>query len=221
MLYISRYVGFDSYGVVDTDDNIETVVKLDDIKTAVLRLGIPIRGVEVIRAVRKGMRLHLGDVLAYQDVSQCTRLQTKTSMLSCVDIVTWGNMITNIRWRANDIKEPVSIRLSDFGIVLGDRILYGNRECTRHCITLVFDDKVKVDYRSLECHGACGSHRVIGSLGLGLKLDFREITEEDLVEKLYLSLFSDPLDLGLFDSMADDIIDDPARKKYMVGLRNW
>lgn len=221
MLYISRYVDFAQYGVADTDDGVEEICTLADIKDAVLNCGLDVKGVQVKRGTRPGMRDRLHDVFAYQGTPVSNRLQVKTNMLSCVEVITFGEMITSIRWRSNNIVEPVTIRLSDFGTSCGDRILYGNIEERTHRVTLVFDDKCRVSPRSLECGGLRGHCRVIGELGLGLRLDLREVTDNEYAEMIYLHLFSDPLDLGLFGSMGDAIFDDLERKKAMIDLRNW
>ena len=221
MLYISRYIGFNNYGVVDTEDGLEDVVSADDIKNAVFRAGLTIEGVEVAFGIRTGMRDRLVDILAYQNPATVTRLQAKTTVALNTEVVVYDGKIVSIRWRKDSIKKPVTIRLSDFGVDCGERILYGNYESRKHKITLIIDDKVRLNENTLLCRGLFGEHRVIGELGLGMKIDLREVTDKDFAQMIYLSLFSDPLDLGLFDSMGNDIIDEPKRKAEMIALRNW
>lgn len=47
MPFISRYIGVNKYGVVDTDDGVEEVVTSADIGRTVNFLHIPIVGVDV------------------------------------------------------------------------------------------------------------------------------------------------------------------------------
>lgn len=173
MLFVSRYKNLDNVCVVDTDDGIEeeiAIAELDDLEDLV----------EIA-----GVNPDLGTVYPYQLRSQVTTLQTKLAMLSFVEVVTWNDMVTNIRWREDKITTPVTVRLSDFGTRVADFVLRGDISRGKHVITLVFDDKLK------GCEWFAFSPLTADSVGvdgLGVVFDFREVVSERLVAQFYRSL---------------------------------
>ena len=211
MLFISRRVGLDCFGVVDTDDGVEEVVNKDDIAENVTRYKLDIKGVKEVGTL--GIAV---DIEPYQDVATMTRLQTKTSMLSKVDVTVYDKYITSIRWHTID--EPATIRLSDFGERCEDCILVGNTLQGEHNITLVFDDKLKsITPHTLTVEGWSTS---LGKDGRGVVVDLRELTNETIVEDVYRSLlFRSSWRLRFIPEGSFDAIIDSEWRKQMMFMR--
>lgn len=178
MLYISRYVRDISYGVVDTDDFNETIVPEDVVHDAVLKAGLTIGGVSKVGYVQFG-DYSICEIFPYQPPETFSQLQIKTNLIKHTSVLVWKNIITSVRWRANEIKEPVSIRLSDFGRVLGDRFLCGNSQTDSHKITIILDDKLEFERNSFWRPMALDE-------SAGIKFDIRELTRESAAELFYL-----------------------------------
>lgn len=217
MLYISRYANFAGYGVVDTDDNREEVVMAEDIRTACIALGLDIAGVHVRDLGRidlsKPIGKKVGDVLAYQPPATMSVLQSKMQVMYGLDIIVYGNIISNIRW--NSLGHKVSVRLSDFGTVVGDRFLYGNWVPCDHEITLVFDDKLDIYPQSFGNNGYAGHHPLLGDVGLALNLDIRELSDKN-AEYVYRRLLPLRMEGQELKKLTRDIIDDERRKAQIL-----
>lgn len=196
MLYISRYLGSNQYGVVDTDDDVETVVdfaELTDIVTALLKIeGVSTRfnslGVEYITTVRP-----------YQDNQYYTALQAKTKALSGVDIRTWRDEIVFIRINGDVGDKDVYIRLSQFGKKINGYLPVEWSGKANHKVFLVIDDNINaVEMSPCTCI-------------MGVRMDIHECSDEQLVEYMYLELMS----TGIFseDKWGDYVIDKPERQQ--------
>lgn len=220
MLFVSRYYRYSSYGVVDTDDGVEEIVSVDTIKQAVFQYGLDIKGVTSTPGSKR-VRAHLLNILAYQRECDLSAAQVKLLTLSGVELTTYCGLITSLRWRNYKGREPLQIRLSDYGTEVADRIFYGNLDTQPHSITLILDDKLKLNQFSFDCNGLLNHHRVLGRYGLGVKLDIREVTDSNTVEMFYEQLFGDPFDWDNFDDMAMDVIDHEDRKESTISARKY
>lgn len=112
MLYISRVLAYGQYYVMDTDDSHESIVSLQDLKEAVIDLGIEIKGVHT--TVDTIGERYVTFVEPYQNPATSSRLQVKSKTLLGVDVVVHNDEIVAIRadWR---IAPPhLTIRLSDY-----------------------------------------------------------------------------------------------------------
>lgn len=203
MLYVSRRIGNFSYGVVDTDDGTEEVVKKGDIVEAVNHLGVKIEGFDA-----KTKKVHI-----YQPEDTLTQLQVRARVLKHLDIKIYGSMITCIKWNPAEIKHPVSIKLSDFGRFCADRILMENEHAGHHTVTLVFDDGIvfKPDAFWLG-HALDASYA--GVDGYGVLFDLRLMTENELVWWVYRVLFDDAR--KNLSKVANSILDSDSRKAQML-----
>ena len=106
MLYISRriaYIDGDfakvTYGVVDTDDNVETIVSADMLHEAISIHGLKIGGYEADSRY----------IVPYQHKDSMRPSQAKIKMMRDVDVTVWGSYITRVRW--STMSDGVSIRL--------------------------------------------------------------------------------------------------------------
>ena len=178
MLYISRCVSDTKYGVVDSDDGIETIVPMDVLSRAVRNLGLEIHGAKFTDLPSMGKDEYIGAIFPQQLPETATPLQVKTNLLHHVDIKVYNHIITSIRWRSDEITAPVKVRLSDFGRVLGDRVLNGNKPSSDHPVTLIFDDSIRLETCALWRPASLETSK-------GLILDIRELTDYNTVMKIY------------------------------------
>lgn len=187
MLFISRFIGYNKVGVVDTDDNIEEVWPVDDLIRFCRPVLDKISGVNRVKSAYQ-TRGWMYECVPFQPVSTMSLLQVKTGTLSNIDVLTYGDMITHI-----DIRSPecVSIRLSDFGSCCGDRLFYGCTEYQEHSLTVVLDDAITLSNLSLKILGFGWSHLNVGIKSVGVVFDMREVTREDTRRLVYASLYSD------------------------------
>lgn len=183
MLYISRVVGIQFIGVVDTDDGVEEIVPIFKVREIVSG-GIPIKGVEA-KSPRGAI---FAPILPYQVPETYSPLQSKLKFATGIDVLVYNDMVTSIRFDAKKLKAPVAIRLSSFAPKCADCILFGNSCAFRHVITLVLDDKVQVGVRTFRREeGIDGTN---GVQGLGVKFDLREITKPDVIDDIRKSMLS-------------------------------
>lgn len=211
MYYISRYIGQDRFGVVDSDTGRETQVLYGDIEIAYSR-NYEIEGVILDPEMR-----HLNGTPCIDSVEPWVGLQaksalaTKLKMLQGIDVYVYDGYISNIRWLPKNLVSPVSIRLSDFGEAVADRFLYwGDTLQEGHCLTLVFDDKVRVlpfsfqvpRFYSMEsdCIYTC--------------IDIREVTDECIVRDIYVTLYE--YLVGRMSSKHITLLDIDERYKRMM-----
>lgn len=139
MLYLSRYVYPDSFGVVDTDDGVESIVSRDDLDEICCTWLVPIEGIKIYW---DSFMRYITSIVTYQPSETMSQLQIKTKVLKGIEVHSMGDMITNVLWDKDSIITPVRIRLSDFGSSCADCILSGNRHSRLHQVTLVLDDKL-------------------------------------------------------------------------------
>lgn len=182
MLYISRFVGYDHYGVVDTDDGIETIVSLSELRDIVCVQRIGICGV-----ISDGSALRENMVFIYQPQHTRSKLQIKTRVLKGIDIKVFGTMITSITLDEVSNDNIVDIRLSDFGDACADFVLTRNTPNAGYRLNLILDDKVRYSPFAF-CRRYYTSFANRG--GIGVVFDMRECS--DLVaEQLYRMIRND------------------------------
>lgn len=208
MLYVSRFQynegGDTKIGIYDTDDDKEEFVDAVELGDAIVYNGLKIEGCS-IKSIDKWER-RLYNIRPHQVLSEVTTLQTKMRMLSHVEVTTWNDMITSIRWDRDKIAgKPVTVRLSDFASVVGDCVLWGNLG-SEHSVTLVFDDDIMLWKNSFAKETFNVS--IIFEGGLGVKFDIREMTNEQQVHLIYEAA-------GSRGDISDSIIDHPERKELM------
>lgn len=202
MLYISRCIDFSKYGVVDTDDGVEEVVGLMDIIKMVRDTHIDIKGVvsdpDIICS-----DFGPGMIRPYQPAETMTALQAKTNLLSHVCVKTYGTMITSVCWRVDELREPVRIRLSDFGSSCADCILRENLLLGSKTVILVLDDKLSVTPKTFRL-GRLMPSAVDIKEGIGVVFDMHEVRNKRLASRIYFSLFEVCNGVST-DSFIDDV----------------
>lgn len=200
MLFVSRCVGREDYAVYDTEDGTEEIISYKALLKLVHHKPVDIKGISYSSggAVR--------GIKVYQHPDYITGSQSKLSLLHSVQILTFKNIITGIRWDASRIQEPVSIRLSDFGSCCADRLLWGNLRAGRHVLTLILDDKLKISKNVFSHPG----YTNISSKkkAYGVVFDLRQLTNVDVV---YSSLIENSEDISILGNIRDI----PERKDRM------
>lgn len=208
MLYISRYVRRDSFGVVDTSDGVEEVVTYDELHHICTDLGIDVCGVELVEVDNL---MHLGCVEPYQMNEYVRPNQTKLRMIHKIEVRTYKSIVTNIVWNNNDIVVPVRIKLSDLGRVCGDCVFSGNYHSGVHKVTLVLDDSVEILDSAFKVRMTDDSFMSVN--GVGVMIDVRGIKSEDKALKAYRSFFN-----GDVATLVRSVIDNLERKDRIVGV---
>ena len=206
MLYISRCVTSQSFGVVDTDDNVETVVGAKEIEHFVDELGIVIKGAAWTDSPTRVDGFHIAP---YQSPETMTGAQVKLKMLYGVDLVIYNGVIVSISVDPRKLTKSISVRLSDFATVCGTCILdWTLIDNAGYKLTLVLDDKLEgIDYRTFSTpESALG----IQHEAEHIILDVHEMTNDELVELIYDSA------AGVLDE--SDIVDDKSRSERIWAM---
>lgn len=208
MLYISRFVGAEKFGVVDTDDDVEEILNITQLKEAVLKSGIDINGVTV--------GLFNGDpwiarIEVYQAPSSVIRQQTKSKVLLGVDVKVFNNIITSIEWTASPTGEERVIRLSDYGTHIGARVFnqmvlaYSKNFCSPPLLRFILDDKLTCDSKAFKAVS-----------NLDVKFDLREVKDDRIAAIFYTNYITRYLnDNNLFYRVSDI----PKRFDFWFGIK--
>lgn len=205
MLYISRILqNSDRFGVVDTDDDTETVCTRKELHDAIINHKLTIEG--IVESKSFGYPC-IQSITPYQDMRYCTTLQTKMKVLRGVDIRTYKNEITAILPNADVAEDRMRIRLSDYGQVINwDAIIKWEPPHTNKHMILVLDDNIAV----------VGSE-VRPSI-YRFYWDITEVTNQHVIDQFYnWLLFSEAI---ASDDWSLCIIDNEERMRYYrcIGL---
>lgn len=209
MLFVSRYVGSDRCGVIDTDDGTEEIVYVGEL-IEIAKKGVHINGV-----------VDMGEShfpFPYQLPNQVTQLQAKTAALLGVEVVTYNSYITAII--CNNQSCDTTIRLSDYGTSLQSMILRLTKDPAPKQLVLVFDDKLEL----LCDYSLCPVYRASD-----LRFDVSEVTNPALSVSIYKSLILNYTERGYLarEDMYNRIIDSKERKdlffkrRLPVDLLRW
>ena len=178
------------YGVVDTDDNIETIVTEDEICDAINKYELEVVGFPAYCGLG-------ASGAPYQLPETKTASHLKLELLQGVKIAVYNGEIEDISWGMRERIAPVSIRLSDFGESCGDFVLYNNPDCKGERVVLILDDKLRsITDRSFRYESCVTTKRLTiwASFGVawarrGVKFDLRELTNESIASMVYDQLF--------------------------------
>lgn len=172
MLYISRHIGQAKYGVVDSDDGVETVCTYGDLHEYVIGLGLDIKGVQVTEVVSRGkLKPMIQRVDVYQDASFVTRSQAKMKVLSGVDVKTYGDQVVAINIGKGGLPKKTELRLSDYGTSCGEYIFQRMTTLTNGALVIKLDDNIALTSKSLRY-----------CFDRGVVIDTSEVTEKKVIE---------------------------------------
>lgn len=175
MLYISRILQNGKCGVVDTDDNTETIITFRALHSSIIDNFLQIEGVEV-RTNRSGSR-SIQNILPYQPLETYTELQVKMKSLQGIDIRIFCGEIAAIVLDSRIVRDGTIVRLSRFAHRFAEStpVHWCDTSLTRS-VTFVIDDKLGVDHLS---PSVCVH---------GVKWDLRELPDNEFVTSMYSEL---------------------------------
>lgn len=199
MLYLSRIIKgkTEKYGIVDTDDGVETIVTRAKLRKIVVEDGIVIDGVRIINGNT--------DIFTFcpsRDNTKVSSKQVRLEFLTGVRINTFAGEITSIRVDGKVMRDGQRIRLSEYANRMdwNVKVIFLNMDMQR--LTLVFDDKI-------ETGGSCVLPR-----GDHLVFDMTEKTNNEEVSQFYKAFIKCfELGDGAWDSY---LIDQPERRLWYM-----
>lgn len=189
VLYISRYVGRYSYGVVDTDDDSESVVFTDVLERAVVKNKLNIEGVVLADRNSSG-ECRIDSVRPYQMPEYATQLTVKTQALHGVEVVLWKDSIASISRKS--WCNQTSIRLSDYCTKCYERIFTLLPTNATKQLRVVLDDKIKIMDKTF-------SRGNYSFSDIKVSFDVKEVTDRHLLYKIYTSVGVDDIDYSIID----------------------
>lgn len=213
MLYINRLVSGERYAVMDTDDGVETIVTYKELKNAVLKNKLDIKGVNIVSY--PSLKATLGqqsgkpdrprysiEVSVYQPVEERSLKQVKNATVSGVNVIKNGDVVTGIKMTA--IGQPVIVRLSDFGTKFDNYVFSKHPKSVQGLqLTLVFDDKIKCTARSFMYWQVFGN------------VDVTEVTDLRIINNIVSTMFKDHY---AFAYIRDQMIARKETKDYIYGV---
>lgn len=205
MLYVSRRIYPEKYGVYDTEDNVEEVVDGYTFDKYCIDLGVDIKGVDIVNSYVDIVQR----IAPYQPVETLSQKQIKLKMLTGVNIKVWRGSITSIWWDDTPVSEPVRIRLSDFAGKIADCVFLRETNIGFHKVTLVLDDNIDVRLRSFDVMETDDIFE--GKDGIGVAIDVRDVKDYQRLKLIYRSFVHDA-----YQDLSSSIIDDERRKRRML-----
>lgn len=198
MLYISRIPRVGTYGVVDTDDGVETWASWKNLEDAVIGCGITIHGVTT--AFRQDDE-YIDTVIPYQDTQYCVPMQAKVKSLLGVDIRIFKDEIVYIQADKRLTPADTRIRLSDYAkSIEGGALMRWNRNESNKKLILVLDDNFKF------------KENMPSFISYGIVWDISEFSDEAVVSHIYKELMQTKfIDYAYWGS---HIIDRPGRDSF-------
>lgn len=170
---MSGPVDVNSFGVVNTDDDTETIMTFNELWHKVNDNGLEVAGVTSGENPFHNSKAYR----PYQDPRYYTTLMTKTRALLGVDVTVWRDMITCVAGCVYPLMCGKSIRLSNYGkyvscntlFMFSDHPIYEPPQFIR----IILDDKIEVAANTL-----CWIKE-------GYLFDFSEISDDAFVVQLY------------------------------------
>lgn len=215
MLYISRFVGLQKYGVVDTDDGVEEVCDMSDLFDAVCKHELDIAGIVPDRywgstGVNSALTRQFTErtISVYQPNDTMSQLQVKTKVLKKISVLIYNGVLVSLTWNPKELTEPVTLRLSDFSKSLGDCFLARNSFSGQHHVTLILDDSLEFTEYSFRRRHYGGLTESFSSIGV--LFDMRELSDQ-VAEKIYASLYEECTSDNIYH-----IIDSDERKMAIM-----
>lgn len=189
MLFISRYVavhGDHHYGVVDSEDNVEEVVSVQELEKAVNN-GITIAGVEVAKRCDAD-DYYISTVSIYWGTLLKTPASAKAYTLYGIEIYAWNGYLSKIFWNSARITSPVSLKLSDYGHTLCDYFLSSVQISSftelKYDMIFVLDDSVAVSPNAFYINGRKYTIPFVGRL----VVDLTQVTRDSSAEVVYAGM---------------------------------
>lgn len=189
-----------AFGVVDTDDGVETVVNFPELEK-IYKQNRTLK----IEGIQTSGRL-ITDVEPYQVLSTKSALQTKLAVMFNIQTTMYKDVLTSICWDRHSATKSVKIRLSQLCSECADSIFWRPDICSRHIVTLIFDDKITFTKQSFAPFAIFTGG--IGVEGFGVLYDLRELHNDILAGYVYNNVIESGAKL-------DSILDLPSRVSRM------
>lgn len=200
MYYISRQVGRNKWGVIDTEDGHEDQMTRSELYEAVAVLGINIVGVELRERDIPG-KYYIHNINVYQPSNTATRQQVRARVLQGVDFKMRNGTITGLSFAPIPGQDLV-VRLSDYGLRLGDYILNWEFGQDLSRVRLIIDNKLSFSSKTFKDWTASN-----------VVLDIRELTNRRKVDMLIDEL-SNSAGLRAIGHIETCLLDRPERAGY-------
>lgn len=199
MLYISRYITDYSYGVVDSDDGVETIVTREELAAVCITFRLKVKGVEVKHG---NMGWYVDAVEPYQDRNTYNKRQIKALTLLGVDLKIYDQEIVAISADSSVAKSDVVLRPSEFAKKLSCFVkLNKSASCS---LTIVLDDRIEVVGETFR-------------VGLnGVRFDLREVSNEMTAKSVYKDVVVEyPVPIDMWEHY---IIDNDSRSGFWKAI---
>jgi len=183
MLFVSRRLPSQCFGVVDTDDGVETIVPIDELGSIVSDFGIDVKGVS-IDTFPNGTK-YVCEVLIQQDPTKITAQQAKFRTLYDTKVIVYNGELVGIHV-GEKAKYPISINVSSFANKISSLTQFWWDDDSRVDvgIVLVFDDSVEIT----------GGILPVGEI-YGLKFDISGITDSGVANSFYHKMLEEADDM--------------------------
>lgn len=180
MLYISRIVNnYDAvnkrYGVVDSDDNVETLVSKAELISLITKHRLKIDGVRLVR--NKNGELSVRVNARNTNVGNVTSQQVKAKLLTGVDISVSKGEIVLISVNCDIMSDDYKIKLSDYGNKIAWDVPVVFTSSRKKGVILSFDDSISV-YGELKSAPVDGRNPYI-------VYDISDATKSEIVDTVY------------------------------------
>ena len=210
MLYVSRYIGRNRLGVVDTDDGVEDEFPVNVISDIEMQYGFSIAGSE-----NRNL-----SYAPYQLPSETHPLQAKLLMVYGIGTVIYKGKLSAFFWSQKADNGVVNIRVSDLVTGFHDFVFRDNLYGSDTQVRFIFDDKVE-PVGPFSLIPLIGRQVVDNVNSIPVSFDLREVTNLELVSSVYDSLRKNVTDLQCCSiyEMNKAIIDNANRKFKMFNSR--
>lgn len=176
MLYLSRSFHDDSFGVVDTDTDVEAKVSFNELINMAVKCNIKIEGVQIGNSAVKNLAF-ISSITAYQDPKYYSKEQAKLKTLFGIDICTFRGEIVNMVIDGDVFPGSLNVRLSKYGKMMDGRTNIGwHQHKDGQVVTLVLDDNLNI----------VGEAPFVGLKGI--RWDVSEVSDEKLIREMYMQL---------------------------------
>lgn len=202
MLYISRVLPDEHYGVVDTDDGVEEIVTRDRLVSAVMFDKVEILGVEYFPKNWGDGYGTIGRITPYQIDGKQSGSQAKVKTLFGMDVRVYDGEITYIGINTKHMPERAKIKLSQLGQRVDWNVEIHFDDLSYKELTFVLDDNIKPIGPGPKRNWP--PHRVTW--------DLRAVSDNAAVVPVYRYLITSRYSNPMF--WEKQIIDKPDRKAY-------
>lgn len=209
MLYVSRRVGDESVGVVDTDDGIEEIHEINVLRWSLDGTDLRVHGFDF------GMKLS-PIIRPYQVPDLVTKEQAKLRTLFNIDTSVYKGILTNFICDSIALVRDVTISVSDICKGLGSCAFAGNRFGIDHGAyraILVMDDTITFAENAL-CFPESDFYSD-SCLDSYVAFDLREMRDIGRVRAFYKQAAQYDMS-DLFSSLSSLIIDNSDRKQALI-----